>query len=793
MFNHYLKITFRNIRKYKTQSFIAIFGIAFGLACFVPALCWMYYETSYDSFYSDSESIYRIYSVEKQSGKVNEQVPGILGRELLDRFPAIEASTGFITQQLDYRTDIMPYIRLNTMCVDSTFSQIFPQKGITGDIRQALQLAGNIVLTETAALRLFNSIEKAVGQKIEHSLSRIFGFCTVTAVVEDPPSNTNFPFDAILNFPALQDASMIMPEAEQWNYFNNQVYVKIHPHANINELATQLQDLTSRINTNSDIELRILPVSNVRHQLNTDLPFTLNFIRLLVAAGILLLFSALFNFLNLYLAFFRQRSHEFRQRMVYGAKGNQLILQMMFELTCIVLLALLLGCYFVILTYPVFSGLLGIMIPMSLILHFFVFCGLGLMILILSIGFVPCWMLNRSIMKNLLKRKITGQPVLQRIAVSLQLSVSIVFIVTVSVIMMQMRFVNHKDLGFDKSGIIQLYDTNMQLENHQISLKQELEAIPQVTNISATAFEPEQNAKVHLMTSEVEWAGKQPSEKPVFQWIFVDNSFAETFGLELLMGKWWGEGEKEGRKIVLNEEAVRVMGLSEPVGTIIRMNPFIISSDGVTPMQEYEVVGVVKDFHSLSLRSRIHPTIFRSGMENIWYIRTVPGKEQDVIQRISTILPNIDSRLADIRLTLLDELYDRLNYSEQVGLKLFSVLAGVCLLISLFGIYAVATAATQRRRKEIAIRKIVGAKVADIISMFFREYTLQVIIASAIALPLAYYAMYRWLQEYAYHTNIPWWLLAVVFIGVIVMVLLTVLGQVLKAANSQPSEVVKSQ
>ena len=792
MLIRYLKIAYRNLYKYKTQSLTGILGLAFGLACFVPALYWMLYETSYDRFYPDSEQIYRIYSVEKQSGKVNEQVPGILGKELLGQFSTIEASVDFVTSDLDYSAEKIPYILLNTLCVDSAFFQVFPQKTVGGDIRQALQLAGNMVLTETVALRLFGTVEKAIGQTLENSLSRIFGPCTVTAVIKDPPSNTNLPFDVILNFPALQDASLIMPEAEQWKYLNNIMYVKLHPHANVKEFAAQLSDFTTRINTNPNIELKTLPISNVRHQLNRDLPFTLSFIRLLVAAGILLLFCALFNFLNLYLNLFRLRIHEFHQRMVHGAKSSQLILQMMFELTCAVLLALLLGCFFIFLTRPVFSELLDIFMPMLELLYLFLVCGLGIMILILFVSFIPCWRLNRLIRISLSKRKIAGQPVLQRMAVSLQIAVSVVLIVATSVIIMQMRFVNNKDLGFDNSGIIQLYGETFQLGNHQAALRSKLEAIPQVLNISATAFEPEHNAKAHFMTTEVEWPGKHPSEKTVFQWLSVDNKFAETYSLNIQMGKWWGEGE-DG-KVVLNEEAVRIMGLSEPVGAIIRMTPSLITSDGVVPMQEYEVVGVVNDFHSLSLRSRIYPAIFKTSVsEDIWYVRVVPGQEQEVIQRIFEILPNIDVSLTDIRLTPLDELYDRLNYSEKVGLQLFSVLTVVCLLISLFGVYAVAAAATQRRRKEVAIRKIVGAEAGNIVRMFFREYALLVVIACLIALPLAYMVMNNWLQGYAYRTNIPWWLLGGVFAGVILIVLLTVLGQTLKTANSNPGEVVKSE
>lgn len=204
---------------------------------------------------------------------------------------------------------------------------------------------------------------------------------------------------------------------------------------------------------------------------------------------------------------------------------------------------------------------------------------------------------------------------------------------------------------------------------------------------------------------------------------------------------------------------------------------------------------MVKDFHTQSLRNHIQPTVFRPSPEifNYLYVRVAPGQEMAAIKQIADMLPDIHVLLTDATLTPIGELYDRLNYSEHAGLKMFSVLATVCLLISLSGIYAVASAATQRRRKEIVIRKIVGAKADDMIRMFFREYTLLVVLAGAFALPVAYIAMSNWLQGYAYRISIPLWLLAGVIMGVILVVLLTVLGQVLKAANSNPAEVVKSE
>jgi putative ABC transport system permease protein len=566
-----------------------------------------------------------------------------------------------------------------------------------------------------------------------------------------------------------------------WTLATLQRYIRLHPGTNINELTGQLRDFTSQLSTSANYEIRTIPVSDVRYRLNADVPFTLNFIRLFVVAGILLLFSAIFNFLNLY-DLFRQRIRELRLRILQGASEGQLIRQMLFELVCSILLALLIGCSFVIIIRPVFSGLLDIEMGMSQLISLFAICGTGIMILILFIGFILFWQLSQLALRPRSEIKSTDQPALRHIAVTLQLAVSVVFIVAALVIMMQMRFVNHKDLGFDSSRVIHVSGISSIPMNKAIDLMSEFTAMPQIENYSFAYFEPQHSANTSSLSSEVEWHGKERSDNTVFQRIATDNRFTETFGLQLITGKWLDESGMN--QIVLNEEAVRVMGLSEPVGTIIRM-PYN------TVMQEYTVVGVINDFHIMSLRSHILPTVFFTSKApvDIMYIRTVAGQELEVIQQINAILSGND----DVRLTILDELYDRLNYSEQAGLQLFSILAMACLLISLSGIYAVATGATRRRRKEIAIRKVFGAQASEIVRIFFREYILLVIIAGAFALPSAYLAMSRWLQGYAYRTNIPWWLQTGVIAGVVAVVLLTVFGQVLKAANSNPGEVVKSE
>lgn len=304
-----------------------------------------------------------------------------------------------------------------------------------------------------------------------------------------------------------------------------------------------------------------------------------------------------------------------------------------------------------------------------------------------------------------------------------------------------------------------------------------------------TNFKPQHHVDPMAIFTNVEWEGKPLDTKVDFHLYGTDHRFGETFDLKMLMGRWWTEGNE--LSVVLNESAVRAMGLQDPVGSIIRMPWW---SD-FSVIKEYEIVGVVNDFHALSFRESIHPMLFipSGGLVNNLYIRVIPGEEGNIAHHITELLPKIDPTLADTRITPIGTLYDQLNQSEIVGLKIFSFLAFACLLISLFGIYAVATASTKRRRKEIAIRKVVGSKASEIIFLFFKEYMRLIVIAGIIAFPISYLVMNYWLQGYAYRIQIQIWWLVGIFITITCMVLGTIREQVCKAANENPSEVIKSQ
>ena len=246
MLIHYCVIAFKNIWKYKVSASISILGLAFALVCFVPILYWMDHETTYDSFYKDSESIYRVYSAEKQSGKVNKGASKGIENSLREQVPAIEASTTLMLSTENCRTQATPYIQMNMLYTDSTFLEVFPQTFVCGEMNHPLQIVNNMILSERTAVRLFGDAEKAIGQPIHTLMRASLPPYIVTAVVKDPSPHTNLPFDAIINHNMIQHFSQLPPEA-QWSFFVMDLYVKLHPSSDPKAFANQLKELPERI------------------------------------------------------------------------------------------------------------------------------------------------------------------------------------------------------------------------------------------------------------------------------------------------------------------------------------------------------------------------------------------------------------------------------------------------------------------------------------------------------------------------------------------------------------------
>ena len=373
LLTHYGLIALKNIWKYRVSAAISILGLAFALICLVPILYWMDHELNYDSAYPDAESIYRIYSVEKSTGKTNTGASMAIQTSVCQENPAIEASTLLFITPENCRTDQIPYVQINMLYTDSTFLNVFPQEIICGN-PMPLQAINNIVLTESMATRLFGEPAEAIGKHLQTLMAPKWAPYVVTAVVKDPNKHTNLPFDAIINHDMIQGLNR-GPAEMQWQYFMTDLYVRLHPDTDPTAFVEKIRDIPERVGVNKELELRAMPIRDIRHHLKGDAPFTLDFIGLFVASGVLLLLAALFNFLNSYMDLFRQRAREWRLRLVNGATRRQLITQVAVELVCAVVAALLVTLIFIVQMKPLFIDWLDIDMDYARILIFFAEMG----------------------------------------------------------------------------------------------------------------------------------------------------------------------------------------------------------------------------------------------------------------------------------------------------------------------------------------------------------------------------------------------------------------------------------
>ena len=387
-----------------------------------------------------------------------------------------------------------------------------------------------------------------------------------------------------------------------------------------------------------------------------------------------------------------------------------------------------------------------------------------------------------------------------RTTLLLQLIISSFAIMSAFVTWKQVDFMNHVDWGFDTENLLQI---EMKVRDRE-PLMEEIEKLPSVKEVIHTAFFTVSQNSDKLGPSGVTGVGwdKKPIDfNPLFQTFVVDGNFIEKMKLEIVVGRGIIDEDftrgNQANKVVINKSAQRIMEMDDPLGQSITVPANWFSADG-RGTDNFEIVGVVEDFHTVGLHSEIPPLIIKvmkdSGGGYFNYVRVMPGMEEEAIEAITDLIPKFRPDGENETLVVsMSQLLSDLSKNEQNQLRLFATLASLCILITVFGIYSVSQRETRRRRKEIAIRKTAGAKSKEIMNMFFREYLTLTLIAVVIALPLSWLFMEQWLQNFAYRITISWWMFVVVLFIVASIVILAIVTQVTRAANQNPAEVVKSE
>ena len=765
MILHYLKIAWRNLLKYRMQTAVNVVGIAVGFACFAFANLWMRYEASFDSRHEGADRMYLLYAETAiEAGGLSPHVPYPVSTLLKQEFPEVEAACAFTryTKADKLELEGQPEVELPSIQLDSCFMNLFGIRVLAGT-NDFLYTDGRIALTERTARRLFGTTD-VLGRTVTCNDEEV----TVCAIVSDLP-HSNFSFGFI------HKGAYFRKWQDVWYNGGFEVVVRLAPGVSPQALeekfrayAGQTDDRNRKITG----RLRLMPLSEVRQaSFNEERLVSFSYLVLFAAAGGLVILCSLFNHLALFLSRMDIRRRELALRRTCGSSGSGLFAMLTTEYSLLILLSGFFGFVLVELLQTSFQQLSGVEggVYGESLLYF-------LMVLALSLVLLLPFVLRYSSLRP--ERRRSGRRL--KVMVGLQLFISLLAIFCTVVLMKQLNHLQHTDLGWERRNIAAF--TFLYPDNSETEIVDRVRQMPFVSRVLTGYFGllPEGARGA----TSIDWEGK-PADLEIkgMRMALMDDTLAAFYGVRLASGRFTRAqgGDKE---VMLNESAVRLMEITDPVG----MTVTYYGGEKAT------VVGVVRDFHITAPTIPVQPTLYvrrfdwTSGSHVL--LKYHEGAWPELRHRVDSLFakdyPEVHYRLVNV----MDE-YNAYLKAEHLLMRLLAFVSTVCILVSAFGIFSMITLSCERRRKEVAIRKVNGARVGDILGLFAREYLLLLAAAAVVAFPVGYVLMKRWLESYVEQTPLSWWLYAVIFLGMALLVALCIGWRVWRAANENPAEVVK--
>ena len=785
MITHYLKVALRNLLKYKTQTAISILGMAFGFACFALASLWIRHEMTYDTFHDRADRIYRIRTEEKGSANgLNAVTPYPLASYLKETFPEVEGACNLTNSESLYKVDGVE-MKLNVLSIDSAAFSVFDIRLLEGSTDFLIpRQQDKVAITRRCAQRLFGD-ESPIGKTLQsvHQKDPI----TICAVVSEWSEHSNLRYDIITrNF-----------RFDKWGIAAWDTYIRLTPQADGKAFT---QKLYEHIIQKEDLKLEhfiATPLTAMRYDRpdpHKEASVKLKHVTLFTVAGALVILCAVLNYLTLFVSQIRMRGKELALRTVNGASSYSLFALLITEYLILLIGAWLFGMLFIEIVFPWFKELAELKVSRSFVYAESAMYCLVVIVIAILLSSIPIVYYRRKSLQSVInaQKDGRGKNLFRKVSVVVQLTVSIGFIFCASVMMKQLFHLrNTDDLGMDIHNAAVI---TMNSQTHIDAISDFLRSMPEVKEV-ASRHNPLVKPRGSMMLGTKEWEDMPADAEEVRITIHQeDTSFVNFYRLTLLEGEMVTASSGKN-DIVLNQSAVKALGWHEPIGKTIKR-----SHDGET----YRVVGVMKDFHVQTPTLPVQPEGFMyeykiGGNFNFYFgekdnilFRYREGTWKTCKEKIEAMLQTEypDSR---IELQNTEEEYAKFLSSENALLKLLGSLALICTLLSVFAIYSLVTLTCEQRRKEIAIRKVNGANVKDILNIFAQEYATLLMIASIVAFPVGYALMKPWLQNYTLQTPMSGWLYVTIFLGITCVIATSIGYRVWKAANENPADVVKSE
>ncbi len=799
MIKSYFKIAWRNLSKHSRMTLINITGLGIGMAATVLIVLWVQNELSFDKDQPDVKNIFRItadLSISKTETWIWENSQYILSEHAVKEIPEVENATrmqpkAYDQLNMNYNGNLIS--EKKSAYVDDQWFKMFHYDVISGSVDPFLKNPFSLILTASAAKKYFGK-EEAVGKVLRIDTVNY----EVQAVIKDAPANSSFQYNVLIPIAAQLTDPHTKKEALVWNNYNYITFLKLKPGANTKTVSAKLLQIlkTNRKDFDGKSKYRLVNLADMHFE--NDLQHS-NFVHgnrtivnVFIVLAALLLITACINYVNLTTARASMRSKEVSVRKIVGADRLHLFGQFMSESFLVSLLALVLAILLVQFSLPWFKSFTGKEFEQPLLSPvIWTIIGSTLIISFLLNGLYPAIMLssfkpiNVFRGKNLLNFKDSA---LRKVLVVVQFTISVILIIGTLVIYTQLKYVQKVDLGYDRSQVFSFNFPYWKIKGIDFNksdillntVKQELKQQSAIADVSMASAELVDFG--NQSSGSFDWAGRPKDYEPSFAPLDVDPNFQHMMHLKVKEGRWFNMSESDKHNVLLNETAVQLLHLPQP---LIGQRFMHRGDTGV-------VIGVVKDFHYRSLHEKIGPMILSDHAGNGFYIKTTAGNTPAAIAAAQKIWRKFFPD-APFEYDFLDDKYNSLYKTEQQSSLLITLFASIAILVSALGLLGLAAFAAEQKVKEIGIRKVLGASVKSIVSLLSVDFIKMVVIASVIAFPVAWWAMNKWLQDFAYRINLSWWIFVLAAGIALTIAIITVSVQAIKAAVANPVKSLRSE
>lgn len=799
MISHYSLVAFRNLLRNKSFSVINISGLALGLACTLLIYLWVTDERSVDNFHANSKSLYRIYTTRGFGNKLTTgyNSPAALPAELKKVIPEIEYATGFVKYfRLSLQDDIYETFQVGDKIhkmkggrAEEDFFKMFSYPLLHGSAETALNSPVSLCISRKMAEIYFGSAEQAMGKSVLFDGRKEV---MVTAVFENVPVNSTDQFDYLMNW----DAWVLEnPFKQSWGHFGTSTYVQLRADADPIKVEEKIKGFMKKYMPGASpdykVELGLQRFGDhyLYSTFENDKPATgrIEYVKLFSWIGVFILLIACINFMNLATARSVKRAKEVGVRKVVGSSRSYLIIQFMGEAIVLTFLSALFALAITAVTLPAFNLLTAKDIEMPFQDLSFCISVLGLILITgLVAGSYPALFLSSFQPVKILKGSLTFKSsavYLRKSLVVFQFVLSLVLLIATLVISRQTDFIQHTNLGYDRENLIYI-PIEGDLITKYSAFRQEASVMPGIKGVDRCSQFPHTMA---FRAAAVEWSGADPDAREIlFNMASVGYDFVKVMDLQVVEGRAFSRDIRgDSTNFLVNEEAVRQMGIKDPIGKEVTIWGRI----------KGKIVGVLKDYHTSSLHERIDPMILdvQEGLNfGTIMVRTEAGKTPEALQSLKEVCAKVNPNFPFLY-TFMDQQYAKLYKSEAVVSKLSNVFALLAIVISCMGLLGLAMFSAEQRRKELSIRKILGATASNIVMKFSGDFLKLVVLALIISVPIAWFAMTSWLNTFAYRIDLTWWMFAAAGLMAMFISMLTISAQAIRSAFESPVKNLRSE